>query len=217
MPRSFAQPVKGVLFDWDGTLLDSHHADCAAYLAMFRKMDIPWGLRELTRHYSPNWHQVYRAAGLPRHRWPQADAAWRESYAQHRTELLPGARSVLRALGRRHRLGLVTSGDRERVTLQLRRFRLLRVFSARVCSGDTARRKPHPEPLLLALRKMRLNPRACIYVGDAPQDLQMARRAGVRSVAVLGAFSTEEQLLAARPHLLLESLEDLPRALRELT
>jgi phosphoglycolate phosphatase len=113
-------------------------------------------------------------------------------------------------------LGLVTSGDRDRVTRQLREFRLTRLFLARVCSGDTLRKKPHPAPLRLALRKLDLHPAACIYVGDAPQDVEMARRAGVRSIGVLGPFPTEERLRAARPECLIESIEELPEALKRL-
>jgi beta-phosphoglucomutase-like phosphatase (HAD superfamily) len=42
--------LAGVLFDWDGTLIDSYHADSQAYLAMFRELGIPWGLPELDLH-----------------------------------------------------------------------------------------------------------------------------------------------------------------------
>jgi len=52
--------IRGVLFDWDGTLLNSYAADSAAYLAMFRALEIPWGLAELEANYSPNWYRVYR-------------------------------------------------------------------------------------------------------------------------------------------------------------
>ena len=208
--------IQGVLFDWDGTLLNSYRADSAAYLAMFQGMGIPWGLEELARHYSPNWYHVYRAAGLPRARWNEADRLWRSQYARHRPRLLAGARRVLSQLGRHHQLGLVTSGDRDRVLRQLRLFRLTRLFAARVCSGDTLRRKPHPEPLRLALRQMCLEPHACVYVGDSPEDLEMARRAKVRAIAVLGPFPTEKRLRAAGPDILLESISDLPAALKRL-
>jgi beta-phosphoglucomutase-like phosphatase (HAD superfamily) len=67
--------LQGVLFDWDGTLINSYSADSSAYLAMFREMGIPWGLEELAQHYSPNWYRVYRAAKLPRARWDDADRA----------------------------------------------------------------------------------------------------------------------------------------------
>ena len=208
--------IQGVLFDWDGTLIDSYEADAAAYLAMFRKMGIPWGIQELTRHYSPNWYAVYRAAGLPRHRWDAADAAWRKEYANHRPKLIAGSRRILAQLVLRHKLGLVTNGDRDRVTRQLRDFRITRLFTARICAGDSERKKPHPEPLQMALAKMRLKPAACVYVGDAPQDIEMARRAGVLAIGVLGPFPTEKRLRASRPDILLDSIEALPDALNTL-
>jgi HAD superfamily hydrolase (TIGR01509 family) len=208
--------IEGVLFDWDGTLINSYHADASAYLAMFKEMDISWGIEELEKNYSPNWYQVYRAAGLPRRRWEDADRAWRTHYAKHRPKLIAGARRVLARVGDAHHLGLVTSGDRDRVTRQLREFRLTKLFAARVCSGDTLRKKPHPEPLRLALRQMQLDPSACVYVGDAPQDVEMARRAGVRAIGVLGPFPTEKRLRAARPEFLIGSIEELPDVLRKL-
>lgn len=208
--------LRGVLFDWDGTLVDSYHADTSAYLAMFHEMGIAWGIGELEKHYSPNWYQVYRAAKLPRKFWNEADRAWRRHYAEHRPQLISGVRRVLEAVGRKHALGLVTSGDRDRVLRQLREFRLTRLFSARVCSGDTLRKKPHPAPLRLALRQMELEAKCCVYVGDAPQDVEMARRAGVLAVGVLGPFPTEKRLRAARPEFLIRSLEELPEVLRRL-
>jgi phosphoglycolate phosphatase-like HAD superfamily hydrolase len=100
---------------------------------------------------------------------------------------------------------------------QLRLFELTNLFAAHVCSGDTRYRKPHPAPLRLALRQMSLDPAVCVYVGDSPEDLEMARRAGVRPIAVLGPFPTEARLRAAKPDLLLASITDLPEALRRLT
>ncbi len=208
--------LQGVLFDWDGTLVDSYEADFSAYMAMFREMGISWGLEELARHYSPNWYHVYRAAKLPRARWDDADRAWRKHYAKHSPQLIVGARQVLFRLERLHHLGLVTSGDRDRVTRKLRAFRLTRLFGARVCSGDTPEKKPHPAPLRLALQKLHLEPSACVYVGDSPEDLQMAKSAGVRAIAVLSSFATEKRLRAARPDLLLESIRELPEALNRL-
>jgi len=208
--------LQGVLFDWDGTLIDSYHADTSAYLAMFKEMDIPWGIEELEKHYSPNWYQVYRAAKLPRKLWGKADQAWREHYAKHRPQLIPGVRRVLDAVSPGHHLGLVTSGDNDRVARQLREFRLTRLFSARVCSGDTVKKKPHPAPLRLALKKMEMEPRCCVYVGDAPQDVEMARRAGVLAIGVLGPYPTEKRLRAAKPEFLLSSLEELPDVLDRL-
>jgi len=63
---------------------------------------------------------------------------------------------------------------------------------------------------------MCLKPADCVYVGDSPEDLEMARRAGVRAIAVLGPFPTEARLRAAKPDLLLNSITELPDALRRI-
>jgi phosphoglycolate phosphatase len=208
--------LAGVLFDWDGTLLDSYHADAQAYLAMFREVGLNWGLKELEEHYSPDWYAVYRKAGIPKERWDEADGLWRAHYAKHPSKLVSGARQVLRRLARRHALGLVTSGDRVRVTRQLREFALTRMFRARVCAGDTPEKKPHPAPLRMALRQMKMEAEECVYVGDTPEDLEMARAVGMPAIAVLGPFPTEKRLRAAQPEFLLNKLEDLPGLLDKL-
>jgi len=213
---SIERRLTGVLFDWDGTLLDSYHADAQAYLAMFREVGLNWGLKELEEHYSPDWYTVYRKAGIPEERWDEADALWRAHYAKHPSKLVSGARRVLQRLAHRHTLGLVTSGDRERVTRQLREFALTRMFRARVCSGDTPEKKPHPAPLRMALRQMKMEAEECVYVGDTPEDLEMARAVGMRAIAVLGPFPTEKRLRAAKPKFLLKKLEDLPLLLEKI-
>ncbi|HYL10363.1 MAG TPA: HAD family hydrolase [Candidatus Acidoferrales bacterium] len=214
--RGIPNGLRGILFDWDGTLLDSFHADSQAFLAMFREMGIDWGMEELERHYSPDWYRIYRVAKLPRAEWEQADRIWGKHYRKSKPQLLPGARRVLRALGQRYELGLVTTGDRLRVSRQLKQFRLTETFAVRICGGDTRRRKPHPEPLLAALRHMRIEPAASVYVGDAPEDIEMARRAGVTAIAVLGPFPVAARLRAANPEFFLSSIEHLPGLLQSL-
>src|SRR6202158_1765429 len=208
--------LHGVLFDWDGTLLDSYHADSQAYLAMFRAMGVNWGLDELEQHYSPDWYAVYRAAKIPKARWNEADSLWRAYYAKHPSKLMSATRKVLAQLAKQHKLGLVSSGDRDRVSRQLRQFRLTRVFRTRVLGGDTKEKKPHPAPLLKALKEMKAEAPHCVYVGDKPEDVQMARAAGVRAIAVLGPFPTEKRLRAVRPEILLNGLQELPKLLHEL-
>jgi HAD superfamily hydrolase (TIGR01509 family) len=208
--------LAGVLFDWDGTLVDSYHADSQAYLGMFQALGLSWGMTELAANYAPDWYAVYRAAGIPQEQWNDADRLWRTHYAEHHSKLLSGVRGVLRVLARRHMLGLVTSGDRERVCRQLRGFGLMRMFRTRVCGEDTREKKPHPAPLLLALKRMKLEPDDCVYVGDTPEDLEMARAVGMRAIAVMGPFPVEKRLRAAKPEFLLERLADLPQLLRRL-
>jgi HAD superfamily hydrolase (TIGR01549 family) len=194
--------------------LDSFTADSAAYLAMFRELDVAWDVRDFARHYSPNWLRVYRAARLPRAKWETADRLWKRAYIQQNPKLLPGARSVLRKLERHFLIGIVSSGSRWRVRGQLRHFNLKQYISVCVCSEDAPKRKPHPAPLKIALARLGMAPSEAVYVGDAPEDIEMAKRAGVSAIGVLGPFPTEKRLRAAKPDLLLDSVRDLPKYLR---
>jgi HAD superfamily hydrolase (TIGR01509 family) len=204
-----------VLLDWDGTLLNSFKADAQAYIDMFAAMGLPWSVAELRRHYSPNWHRVYRAARLPRAKWDEADRLWMKFYRMHRPKLQPGARRVLCALGRRFTLALVSSGSRARVRRQLREQEVSAMFRTKVCSEDAAHRKPHPAPLRMALDRLRLSPKVCVYVGDAPEDIEMAHRAGMRAIGVLGGSPVPERLRGASPDAMIETICELPALLRK--
>jgi HAD superfamily hydrolase (TIGR01509 family) len=205
-----------VLLDWDGTLLNSYASDTRSYLAVFRELDIKWGIKELERYYSPNWYRVYAAARIPRRDWRKANRMWRHAYAQENPVLLPEARRVLEWVRGRYELGLVTGGSRSRVRRQIQDFNLADHFSVCVCSEDTLKKKPDPAPLRLALRRLGLEPEECIYVGDAPEDIEMARRARVRAAGVLGLFPTAKRIRKERPDVLLRSIGELPGYLRSL-
>src|SRR5262249_36862408 len=152
---------------------------------MFRALGIGWGLADLSRNYSPDWYRVYQAASIPRERWAEADKLWRGFYRSERPVLPSGVRSLIANLAADYQPGLGSSGSRSRVRAQLRAFGFDRLFSVQVFSEDAPRRKPHPLPLQLAMRRLGVEPAACIYVGDAPEDVQMSRRAGVAAVGVV--------------------------------
>ena len=206
--------IECILFDWDGTLLDSFEADAQAYSRMFDALGISWSMAELKRHYSPNWHLVYRGACLPRARWEEADRLWMRFYRKYRPELQPGARQVLRALERRFMLALVSSGNRSRVLRQLREHEVAAMFRTKVCSEDAPHRKPHPAPLRMALERLRISPEVCVYIGDAPEDIEMAHRARVRAIGVLGGSPVPERLRAAKPDAMIETIRELPALLK---
>jgi HAD superfamily hydrolase (TIGR01662 family) len=206
--------IEYVFFDWDGTLLNSFEADANAYMQMFGALGMSWSIAELKRHYSPNWHLVYRAACLPRAKWEEADRLWRHFYDKQQPKMQPGALRVLRTLDRRFRLALVSSGSRSRVRRQLREKGVSAMFLAKVCNEDAPRRKPHPAPLRMALEKLRAPQQSSVYIGDAPEDVEMAHRAGVRAVGVLGGSPVPERLRAATPDALIETIRELPALLK---
>jgi phosphoglycolate phosphatase len=154
---------------------------------------------------------VYRAVQLPHERWAEADRLWRVFYRSERPQLQAGARDVVQALAERFRLGLVSSGSSLRVRSQIRAFGLQPLFAVSVFGDQVPHRKPHPLQLQLAIRQLGFEPSACIYVGDAPEDVQMARRAGVAVVGVLEHSPVPERLRASRPNALIKTINSLPQ------
>lgn len=204
------KPLRAVLFDWDGTLLDSYQADANAYVQMFRALGVPWQPGSLAQHYSPDWHNVYRAVQLPTQLWPEADRLWRRFYRSERPLLQAGARAVVQALADRYQLGLVSSGSNVRVRSQVHALGLEPFFAVSVFGDQVPRRKPHPLQLQLAMSRLGLDPGCCIYVGDAPEDVNMARRAGVAAVGVLQHSPVPERLRESRPNALIKTICSLP-------
>ncbi len=199
--------LRAVLFDWDGTLADTALATYRCYGKLFATHGIVFDEDAFRRTYSPNWHHTYAAMGLPRERWDEADAEWLRHYAEEHATLLPGARE---AVGRVAAAGLatavVTSGDGVRVGRELRELGLFGRFRVVVSAEHIVHRKPHPEALLLALARLEIAPAEAAYVGDTPEDMEMAKAGGVLAVGVPGPYPTHDALRAARPDLLCASV-----------
>lgn len=108
--------VRAVLFDWDGTIVDSAEASFRCYERLFRSFDIAYDRGEFQRTYSPDWYRTYALLGLARERWSEADAMWLELYAGEKCALLAGAAEAVRSLREAGiPCGIVTSGSRGRV------------------------------------------------------------------------------------------------------
>ncbi|MGH3136274.1 MAG: HAD-IA family hydrolase [Gaiellaceae bacterium] len=120
-------------------------------------------------------------------------------------ELLPG----LRAEGRK--LGIVTAKRHRTVALALERFPALRdEFDLVVAHEDTKRHKPDPDPVLFAIERLDGTPAQSVYVGDSPFDIRAAKAARAFAVAVgWGGIHPDERLLAEEPDAFVRSAAEL--------
>ena len=206
--------LRAVLFDWDGTLVDSAERTFGCYVRVFAAYGIGYDHAAFERTYSPDWYRTYEDVGLPRGHWPEADARWISCYETQPSRLVPGARETVERLAEAGLAqGLVSSGDGTRVRRELQALGLEPFFGAVVCGGETERRKPDPEPLLVALGRLAVVPAQTAYVGDSPEDVAMAKAAGAFAVGIPGGFPNREALVASRPDVLASSLEEALRAL----
>jgi HAD superfamily hydrolase (TIGR01549 family) len=202
------RPFATVLFDWDGTLCDSGAALYRAFAKLLAEFGLSFSLAEYQAVYTPAWYRMYEAFGLPRQSWKQADQRWLRHYDGEEPELLPGAAGVLdRCRNAGLRTGIVTGANRDRIDREFRRLGLS--FSAIICHEDVVNRKPHPEGIEKALGLLNAAPESCCFVGDAPEDIEMGKRAGVFTIGVVSEYITRSRIEAAAPDLLLESIDEL--------
>ena len=193
--------MDAVIVDWDGTLVDSLPAIFRANVEVLAAYAVPFDEELYRRHYVPDWRLMYQRLGVPPEHLDAAGARWRELYASvDMPAAFLGVHDALQRLSDSGRvLGLVTAGDRDVVEDQLEQLGLSALIPVRVCGSDDIASKPHPDPLLLALRGLGLEgrPGAAAYVGDAPDDMRMARAVGTRAVGIVSTLGTEVDLLAA--------------------
>ncbi|WP_438026095.1 HAD family hydrolase [Sorangium sp. So ce233] len=212
-----------IVFDLDGTLIDSRGDIVAAVnhaLEVTGRAPLPGQV--IVRYVGDGARAlVARAARLPESS-EDVDALLRHFLAYYErhpldfTRWMPGAQEMIERLSDLGDLSLCVCTNKPRSTTDavLAALGVRGLFHAVVAGGDVPEKKPSPAPLLHLAERLGVPPRRMVMVGDGPQDVECARRAGVRSIAVLGGFGSHQELLDARPDVLLHTLGELWDVLR---
>ncbi|MCC6421328.1 MAG: HAD-IA family hydrolase [Gemmataceae bacterium] len=211
-----AEPLRAVLFDFDGTLGDSY----AAITASVNHVRAAHGLPPLDEA-AVRRHVGRGPAYLLEHTVPGADFAvdWPCYRAHHPTvlesgtRLLPGAAEVVAAAKEGGRRVGVCSNKPRAFTLRLLEYLDLAVDLV-LGPEDVARPKPAPDMLLAALQRLGLSAAEVVYVGDMTVDIETARAAGVRVWVVPTGSDERATLEAAHPDRLLHDLHEAAGLLR---
>ncbi|MFL7838320.1 MAG: HAD family hydrolase [Candidatus Promineifilaceae bacterium] len=204
--------IKAILFDFDGTLLDSFPAHYEAFKVTLAHFDVEVTPELYKQTYSPNWLSVYEAFGIPQDKYEEADNIWLAEARKHKPQLFPEVRPLLESLRDEYSLGLVTSGSRGRVLRDLTSTGIREYFQVLVTGDNVSRPKPDPEGLLIALEELTLQPEQALFVGDAREDYLMAQAAGVPFMGVIAGFATVSQVKECS---LLENLSELVSLVEE--
>jgi pyrophosphatase PpaX len=199
MPRL---SVTAVLFDLDGTLIDSYDLIALSFREACRTV---LGREPSEHEVTSRWGEPLpvRFAAVDPARIQELTAAYTDAYERDHDRLVtvfPGVLEMLAALAARGiKPGVVTSKRRRSTALAIERLGLAPYIAAAVSADDVAAPKPAADPLVEALRRLGGDAGAACMVGDGVFDMQAARAAGLVSVAALWGTREREALLASGP------------------
>jgi phosphoglycolate phosphatase len=210
-----AKPTRLVVFDWDGTLMDSTAQIVAAASGAIAQLGLPARPPEAIRDIiglglRESWQRLFPELG------PESFTPFVVAYRDHffapelqTAQLFARAEEVVAELaGRGFLLGVATGKSRRGLDRDLETTGLGR-FMAGSRTADETRSKPHPDMLLELMAALGTPAAATLMVGDTEWDLEMARRAGVPAVAVSYGAHAPERLRAHAPIALIDALDAL--------
>lgn len=202
---------KAVLFDLDGTLIDSTEAIVGSMFHIFDTLGAPRPTRQaiINSIGCPLGEQLGELTSLD---VDTCIAIYRPHYAEtaaEKTFLLDGAREMLAWLaGLGIPVGLATSKKREAAEMLLSHLGVRQHFAVCIGPDEVTHTKPHPEPLLTAAAVLGVAPGDAVYIGDMHFDVLAARAAGMPCVALSTGYCTREELLPLGAEVVLGCLRE---------
>jgi len=192
--------IRGILFDFDGTLIDASEVICHSYNRALQSFGLPPRSDEdLKARIGIPLRDVF-AEIAPAHSTTDLVAAYRDEFWRHSrtgTRLLPGVGQLMPVLATRFKLAIVTSRSSRGAWDILEYFSLDALFEAVVGVDDVTKPKPDPEPVISALSQIGVDHGNAFFVGDTVQDMEAAAAAGVTAVGVATGSHPAEELLEA--------------------
>jgi len=219
--------MKLILFDCDGTLVDSHHNIAEAMRRAFAELGVPYPGDAATRGIIGLSLHAAVAALAPEGTDAATLARLEEAYKRHffrlrhepdfHEPLFPGAREALESLAAHDDvlLGIATGKSRRGLEVLLER-EGLRDYFVTLQTADDAPSKPHPGMVLRALEETGAEPHCTALIGDTRYDMQMARAAGALPIGVAWGYHPPHELKAAGAVDIAEAFDHLPERLHRL-
>ncbi|MCX7720799.1 MAG: HAD family hydrolase [Dictyoglomus thermophilum] len=202
--------LKGVIFDWDGTLVDSFSACIKATREIFNKFGFDISEEEYREKFSPNWYEIYRRHNIPEKYWKEIDLLWKDYFDYSLVKWREGAIENLTFLRDLNlKIGVVTASTKEDIKREKPHLHPEKYIDEWITWEDSQKPKPDPLPLLKILSKLKLSPLEVIYVGDTPEDIEMGKRVRIITIGIFSPFTPKEKLILSNPNFLLNDLFEL--------
>ncbi len=177
--------LKAIIFDVDGVLLDSFESNIKYLNELFIKFGYPklTGNDYSSMFHLPSYDVIKEWTKLNDEGKIKKIIAYGDTLPMDsNVEMPPEAREALHLLKKKYRLGIVTGRQRDNI-FEGKLSGCKNLFDVAVGYEDTANHKPSPEPLLLAVKKLKVLPEECVYIGDAMTDVEAGNVARIKVIS----------------------------------
>ncbi|WP_062354310.1 pyrophosphatase PpaX [Bacillus kwashiorkori] len=204
--------VTTILFDLDGTLIDSNELIIQSFLHTFKK----YAPNQFTREdciplIGPSLYETF--SSVDKEKAEEMVEYYRDFNKKYHDELLEQYDGVYETVellvNRGFKIAVVTTKLKDVVMKGLEASKLTRFFEHIVALDDVANPKPDPEPIFKALNLLDSSPEEAIMVGDSYHDILAAKNAGTKSAAVAWSLKGRDHLMQFKPDYMLEHMSDL--------
>ena len=187
-----------ILFDLDGTLIESTDAIVSTFHHSFKKHNIPLVEdEEIKQLIGYPLEIMYAELGIAESNILDFVATYKEEYRKistQKTELLPNALEAIELASTFAELGIVTTKTGKYSKVLMEHFNLMKYFKVLIGREDVDKPKPDAEPIIKALESFNFKGKDVYMIGDTKLDLLSAKNAKVNSIAVLCGYGKKEEL-----------------------
>jgi len=217
--RRSTEPLRLAVFDFDGTLVDTHLDIAVSVNLMLKDLSVPpRSVEEITSFVGRGVQSLIRdvLGDEDKALLDRALKLFKRHYKEHcldQTCTYPHVKDVLREIPVRWK-AIVTNKPQTFTEIIVSGLGLERFFD-RILGGDAVpKKKPAPDPIHVLIDEFNISPNAVIMIGDSPLDIQMGRAAGIRTCAVTYGYGMEDALKSENPDFLISDFIEIRKIIR---